>query len=140
MDIEPGISNDYLPMDPKRLLERLHTALNARDLTNLVHLLQVDFEQIWPAQPDRNTIGLEAMRETWERIFRDYPDFRADLVRQSIESNVIWSEWHWEGSEQRGQGQQLDQVGVVVFGVEQDLIAWGRFYLIDVSGAKAGAA
>jgi hypothetical protein len=33
MEDETGITNDYLPMDPKRLLERFHTALNTRDLT-----------------------------------------------------------------------------------------------------------
>ena len=46
METEPGITDDYLPMDPKRLLERMHTTLNTRDLTNLLHLLQVDYGQI----------------------------------------------------------------------------------------------
>lgn len=131
MDIEPGVSDDYLPMDPKRLLEWFDTALNTRDLTNLIHFLQVDFEQTWPAQPGRNTIGLEAMRETWEKRFNTYPNFRADLIRQAIESNVIWSEWHWEGRAEGDSQDPLNQVGIIILGVEQGLIAWGRFYMVD---------
>lgn len=130
MEIEPGISNDYLPMDPKRLLERLHTALNTRDITNLLHCLQVDFEQIYPAAPGDNTTGLEAARRTWENIFQHYPDFRADLLRQAIEGNMIWTEWRWQGK-QNGGTNGLDRSGVVIFGVEEGLIAWGRFYMID---------
>lgn len=137
MEIEPGISNDYLPMDPKRLLERLHTALNTRDLTNLLHCLQVDFEQIYPAAPSGNTTGLEAARSSWENIFQTYPDFRADLLRQAIEGNMIWTEWRWLGK-QNGGASGLDQNGVVIFGVEEGLIAWARFYMIDAV-AKSGA-
>ncbi len=134
MDIEPGISDDYLPMDPKRLLERLHTALNTRDLTNLLHCLQVDFEQIHPIRPGTDTTGLEAAREEWDSIFTTYPDFRADLLRQAIEGNTIWTEWHWYGNQPGGgQGGRLDQVGVIIFGVEEGLLAWGRVYMVDAA-------
>ncbi len=131
MDIEPGISSDYLPMDPKRLLERLHTALNTRDLNNLLHCLQVDYEQIWPAMSDRGTTGLEAARETWEQIFTTYPNFRADLLRQAIEGNAIWTEWRWRGNQEGNQGKELNRAGVIIFGVEEGLIAWSRSYMID---------
>jgi limonene-1,2-epoxide hydrolase len=131
MEDETGITNDYLPMDPKRLLERFHTALNTRDLTNLIHLLQVDFERFYPAQQEEETTGLEAVRAKWEEIFNMYPDFRADLLRQAIEGNVIWSEWRWYG--QRGDGQEgrFEQMGVIVFGVEEGLLAWSRSCMLD---------
>lgn len=130
MEIEPGISNDYLPMDPKRLLERLHTALNTRDITNLLHCLQVDFEQIYPAVTGKDTTGLEAARSTWENIFQTYPDFRADLLHQAIEGNMIWTEWRWQGK-QNSSSEGMDRSGVIIFGVEEGLIAWGRYYMID---------
>src|SRR5512146_2982292 len=118
MDAGPEISADYLPMDPKRLLERLHTALNSRDLTNLLMCFQVDYEQIYPNHPQANTTGLEAARRDWEMMFRTYPDFIADLSRQAFEGNVIWSEWHWHGTRSDGQGSPLNQVGVLILGVE----------------------
>ncbi len=133
MDIEPGISSDYLPMDPKRLLERLHTALNTRDLTNLLHCLQVDYEQFWPAESEKPKVGLEAARETWERTFNTYPNFRADLLRQAIEGNAIWTEWRWQGSQAGGRGAELNQAGVIIFGVEEGLIAWSRSYMTDAA-------
>lgn len=133
MDNEAGISPDYLPMDPKRLLERFHTALNTRDITNLVHLLQVDFEQFRIGQSQRNTVGIEAARQEWERMFTTFNDFRADLVRQAIEGNVVWSEWRFSGSRGAGQGGDLRQEGVIILGVEEGLIAWTRTYLVDVA-------
>jgi hypothetical protein len=131
MENEPGISDDYLPMDPKRLLERFHTVLNARDLTNLLHLLQIDFERFYPAQPDDNTVGLEPVREKWDQLFTTYPDFRADLLAQAIEGNMIWSEWRWQG--ESTSGQKLNQVGVLIFGVEDGLLAWSRSYMVDIA-------
>ncbi len=133
MDLEPGVSEDYLPMDPKRLLERLHTALNTRDITNLLHCLQVDYERILPTQKGKNTTGLEAAREEWDTIFTRYPDFQADLLRQAIEGNTIWTEWHWHASAPGGQSGGLNRAGVIIFGVEEGLLAWGREYMIDVT-------
>jgi hypothetical protein len=131
MEDETGITNDYLPMDPKRLLERFHTALNSRDLTNLIHLLQVDFERFYPGQQEEESVGLEAVRAKWEEIFDTYPDFRADLLRQSIDGGTIWSEWRWYGSP-RGDGEnKLDQAGVIIFGVEEGLLAWSRSYMLN---------
>ena len=130
MDIEPGISSDYLPMDPKRLLERFHTAINTRDLTNLVHLLQVDFEYFDLFRPENNSTGLEAARTRWDGLFNRYPNFQADLVRQAIEGNTIWTEWRWRGGPS-GNENGFKQVGVVIFGVEQGLLAWARLFMND---------
>lgn len=137
MENETGISADYLPMDPKRLLERLHTALNTRDITNLLTCLQVDFEQINPAQPGTDSMGLEAARKTWEEIFNTYPNFTADLVRQSIEGSTIWTEWHWRGNRLHSQENGLDNVGVIILGVEEGLIAWSRSYMVDTVPKKS---
>lgn len=131
MEIESGISPDYLPMDPKRLLERMHTALNSRDLTNLLKLMQVDFELTRPAAPGTDTTGLEPVRENWDNIFTKYPDFHADLLRQALEGNIIWSEWRWYGKSENG--DTINQAGVIIMGIEQGLIAWTRSYMHDVT-------
>lgn len=124
MDLEPGISPDYLPMDPKRLLERIHTALNTRDLTNLLACLQVDYEQVYPAEKGKDTLGIEAARSAWEGIFHSSPHLQAELIRQAIDGNTIWTEWRFKGN-------GGDRVGVIIMGVEEGLVAWSRNYMID---------
>jgi hypothetical protein len=94
-------------------------------------LLQVDFERFYPAQQEEETTGLEAVRAKWEEIFNLYPDFRADLLRQAIEGNVIWSEWRWYGQRADGQDGRFEQMGVILFGVEEGLLAWSRSYMLD---------
>ena len=132
MDLDLATSPDYLPMDPKRLLERLHTALNARDLVNLMHLFQVDFEQFWPGQGKKETTGLEPVRTEWEHIFRDHPDFRADLIAKAFEGMMIWSEWRWLGNGgAAGGGESIKRVGVIIFSVEEGLIASARYYMVE---------
>ena len=140
MDNEPGISEDYLPMDPKRLLERLHTALNTRDVENLVRCFQVDYESFFPAEPERDYIGQERLRSEWEEVFAVIPDFQADLLHHTVDGPTIWSEWHWRAGEELVQAgrEGLNQAGVIIFGVEDGLIAWGRFYMLDVQPAGEG--
>ena len=53
--------------------------------------------------------------------------------QQAIESNIIWSEWHWEGQPEKSTDLPLNLVGVIILGVEQSLIAWGRFYMADAA-------
>ena len=137
MDIEPGISEDYLPMDPKRLLQRLHTALNSRDLENLVRCFQVDYESVELAHPGSEFTGLSKLGEYWEQVFRDVPDFQAGLLDYTIEADMIWSEWHWHGGQEGDQA--MDRVGVIIFRVEDGLIASGRQYMEDVRPSGAGS-
>jgi limonene-1,2-epoxide hydrolase len=129
MDIDSGISQDYLPMDPKRLLERIHTALNTRDITYLLACFQVDYEQVYPAEQGKDTLGVEAARSAWEGFFNSNPDLQAELIRQAIDGNTIWTEWRFRAS-------SGERAGVIVLGVEEGLIAWSRNYLI---GVPAGA-
>ncbi len=46
---------------------------------------------------------------------------------------MIWTEWHWYGNASGGQGSSLDRTGVIIFGVEEGLLAWSREYMIDVT-------
>ncbi len=130
MNIEPGISDDYVPMDAKRLLERMHTALNSRDVENLRLCFQPDYEQIEPARPGSEQTGAERMTEAWRQLFEKYPKFTAELMHATIDADLIWSEWHWHDGEEGKQG--LNRIGVILFGVEDRLIAWSRVYMLPI--------
>lgn len=127
MDFEPGITDDYVPMDAKRLLERIHTALNSRDLENLRLCFQPDYEQLEPATPGSEFTGASQLIEKWGRRFEKYPGFTADLMHSTVDGDLIWSEWHWHSGD--GGKTGLNEAGVVLFGVEGGLIAWSRVYM-----------
>lgn len=132
MEFEPGVSDDYLPMDPKRLLQRLDIAINTHDVENLLRCFQVDYESIDPAHPGNEFTGLSKLRRYWEETFTRMPDFRAELLRYAVEAETIWSEWHWHEERESG----TSQMGVVIFGVEEGLIAWGRSYMETIRPAE----
>jgi ketosteroid isomerase-like protein len=127
MDFEPGISDGYIPMDAKRLLQRVHTALNTQDLENLRLCFQPDYEQLQPANPGSEFTGASQLIEKWGKRFEKYPQFSADLLHSSIDGDLIWTEWHWHGD--GPEDAELNETGVVLFGVEGGLIAWSRVYM-----------
>ena len=52
----------------------------------------------------------------------------------------MWTEWHWQGT--HADGSRLQMAGVIVMGIRDGLIAWGRLYVepIEESGAGIDAA
>jgi hypothetical protein len=62
------------------------------------------------------------------------PDFQAELLRSAHQGDTGWAEWYWHGT--RTDGTRLDMRGVTIFGIRDDLIAWGRLYLEDVEGGQ----
>ena len=64
------------------------------------------------------------------------PDFRAELLGIAAVGDMVWSEWHWEGTQT--DGGRLDMAGVMVFGARDDRVAWARLYLEHVEQAGAG--
>jgi predicted SnoaL-like aldol condensation-catalyzing enzyme len=130
MDETPGISEDYLPMDAKRLLQWLQTILNGGDLENLTQYFQLDYESTQPGKPDANRTGRQQLLEKWGQIFREHPNFRANLLRYAIEGDTVWTEWHWFDEEQK---EALNKTGVVIYGVEDGLFAWSREYMVDIT-------
>jgi hypothetical protein len=55
------------------------------------------------------------------------PDFQADVLRFPIEGDTVWSEWHWQGPQDVG--TRLDMRGVMILGIEDGCIRWGRLYM-----------
>jgi hypothetical protein len=61
------------------------------------------------------------------------PDIHATVLRASVKDDVIWSEWEHRGTRRDGTPHVMR--GVIIFGVEDDAIAWARFYLEPVQEA-----
>jgi ketosteroid isomerase-like protein len=116
-------------------LERYRVAMNARDLDAVLDCFDPDYESVQPLNPDRDFRGRDTVRERWTAIFREVPDFRAELLRSAVDTDEEWGEWRWRGT--RVDGSAIDVRGVTIVGVRGGRIAWGRFYL-EEAGAGGG--
>ena len=111
------------------VIERLQRAMNDHDVEGFLANIDADYRSEQPAHPERAFGGREQVRENWEAIFRDVPDFRADLVRAAVDGDTVWAEWAWHGT--RTDGSRLEMSGVTIFGVRAERIVWGRLYRGD---------
>ena len=117
-------------------MERLAAAMNAHDIEAHVACFAEDYRSEQPVHPDRGFGGRDQVRANWSAIFAGIPDFEAELVRTAAEGDTVWSEWRWRGT--RDTGSPLDMAGVIVCGVRDGLIAWGRLYVEDVQRSGEG--
>lgn len=117
----------------KAVIERLHHAMNEHDLAAFLACLAPDYRSEQPAHPNRGFGGREQVEKNWAAIFASIPDFHAELLAASAESDAVWAEWRWSGT--RGDRPPLDMRGVTLFGVEGGLITWGRLYMEEVEEA-----
>ena len=124
----------------EQVVARLQTAMNAHDIEAFVACFAEDYESVQPAHPDRAFRGRDQVRANWSEVFAGVPDFRAEVVRVAAVGDTAWSEWLWQGTQ--ADGGRLDMVGVIVFGLRDDRIAWARLYLepVDEQGAGIQAA
>ena len=88
--------------EPAGVIGQLQRAQNAHDLDALAACFAEDYQSEQPAHPDRGFTGREQVRKNWGTIFRDIPDFRADLLRSTTTDDTVWSEWHWQGTPAAG--------------------------------------
>jgi ketosteroid isomerase-like protein len=121
---------------PAAVMERLAAAMNAHDIEAQLACFAEDYRSEQPVHPDRGFSGRDQVRANWSAIFAGVPDFGAELVRTASEGDAVWSEWRWRGH--RSDGSPLDMAGVIICGVRDDLIAWGRLYVEDVQQSGAG--
>ncbi len=115
---------------------RLRDAMNAHDLEACLDCFHEDYQSEQPVHPGRGFGGREQVRTNWSAIFAGVPDFAAELRGHCQDKGQEWSEWRWTGT--RSDGGVLDMAGVVVFGVRDDRIAWGRLYIEPVEAADEG--
>ena len=112
----------------RTVLGRLRDALNDRDPDAMLECFHADYRSEQPAHPNRGFGGKEQVKKNWSSMFESFPDFRAELLRHSSDGDVVWSEWYWSAT-------GLKMAGVVLLGVEQDLISWARLYMEPVEEA-----
>jgi len=109
---------------------RLRDAMNDHDLEAFLDCFHEDYRSEQPIHPGRGFGGRDQVRANWSAVFSGVPDFAADLVSQCLEQGREWSEWRWTGTRQ--DGSNLDMAGVIIVGVREDRIAWGRLYVESV--------
>ena len=119
----------FMLSDPAVVLRRLLAAQNAHDLDAFVACFADDYRSEQPDHPGREFTGSDQVRRNWGAIFDAVPDFRAELVRSAVDGDTVWSEWDWAGTRADG---PLHMRGVIIMGVRDDRIAWGRLYISDV--------
>jgi hypothetical protein len=107
------------------IAEQLCAAMNAHDIDAFVALFAPHYDSRQPAHPDRAFLGSEQVRTNWSEVFAGVPDFRAELLRATTDGDVLWTEWHWEGT-------GLEMAGTIVFGVRDGRFAWARLYVEPV--------
>jgi hypothetical protein len=122
-----------MPEQPLGVLRRLVAAVNAHDIDAFVGCFAHDYHSEQPIHPGRTFDGAEQVRKNWTQIFAGMPDFHGEVVRSAIDGDRVWSEWDWTGT--RGD-IPFHQRGVMILGVRDDRIAWGRLYLENVTDER----
>ena len=107
------------------VIERMHEALNGHDLEAFLGCFDPEYRSEQPVHPNRGFGGKDQVRKNWSAIFESFPDFKAELLRYTSDGGTVWSEWHWTAS-------GLNMAGVILTGVENDRIVWGRLYVEPV--------
>jgi ketosteroid isomerase-like protein len=114
---------------PGAMVDRLCQATNQHDLDALAGCFALDYRNETPVHPARGFQGRAQVRRNWEQIFAAVPDINAQ-VRWVAEGHEAWSEWEMSGTRRDGSPHLMR--GVVIFGVDQGLASWARFYLEPV--------
>jgi hypothetical protein len=115
------------------IVDRLHRAMNQHDLDAFLACFNSDYRSEQPAHPNRGFGGRDQVEKNWTSLFEGIPDFHAELLASSLESDSVWCEWRWTGT--RTDGVPLDLRGVTIFGIENDQIVSGRLYMEEVEEA-----
>jgi ketosteroid isomerase-like protein len=112
------------------LLERMRAALDAHDLDAFVGFFRDDYVGERPRHPGSSMSSREDVRRNWEEVIADVPDLRVDVPAAVEDGNTIWSEWRAYGTARSG--ATLELRGVIIFGIQDDQVAWSRMYMEPV--------
>jgi ketosteroid isomerase-like protein len=115
---------------PQTVMDRVTAAQNAHDLEAMLACFHEDYRSEQPLYPARTFVGIDQVRANWSTVLDAIPDFHAELLRSAAEGDTVFAEIRWTGT--RADGTPLDERGVVVMGVRDRRIAWGRLYVDDV--------
>jgi ketosteroid isomerase-like protein len=116
--------------DPRALIDRLTAAQNAHDLEGMLACFHEDYGSEQPLFPARTFQGIDQVRANWSALLEDVPDFRAETLRSAVDGDTLFVEIHWTGT--KADGAPLEERGVLIMGIRDDRIAWGRLYVDEV--------
>jgi ketosteroid isomerase-like protein len=124
---------------PGAVIDRLTAAQNAHDLEGMVACFHEDYRSEQPIYPARTFKGVDQVRKNWSALLQSIPDFHAEIVRSAVDGDTVFVEIHWTGT--KSDGTPFEERGVLVMGVRDDRIAWGRLYAeeVDREGADIDA-
>jgi len=113
------------------VMTRLGAAMNSHDLDAFVALFSPDYQSEQPAHPARSFRGADKVRENWTSVFAGVPDLHAELLTTATtRDGVEVGEWDWRGT--HADGSEFAMRGVILLGIEDDRVAWGRLYMEPV--------
>lgn len=122
---------------PEALIERLVGATNDHDLDAVMACFAPHYRNETPLHPERGFVGREQVRRNWSQIFALVPDVRVEVMRSAVDGDTVWTEWEHTGT--RPDGAPHVMRGVIIFGVEDGLASWARFYLEPVREGEGDA-
>jgi ketosteroid isomerase-like protein len=115
---------------PLTAAERLVQATNDHDLEAMLACFEPDYRSEQPAHPARSFQGIDQVRKNWSAMLESVPDVRWEILRSLETQDTAWVELRLTGTQP--DGSKLHEIGVVIFGVPDERIAWARLYLEDV--------
>jgi ketosteroid isomerase-like protein len=110
--------------------ERMIEATNAHDLEAMLACFHQDYRSEQPVHPARTFQGIDQVRKNWLSLLEAVPDIHWEVLRSAESADEAWVEARLEGTQ--ANGARLDEIGVVIFGVRDDKIAWARLYLEEI--------
>ena len=116
--------------DSRALIDRLTAAQNAHDLAGMLACFHEDYRSEQPMYPARAFQGIDQVRANWSALLQGIPDFHAEIVRSAVDRDTVFVEIHWTGT--KADGAPFEERGVLVMGIREERIAWGRLYAEEV--------
>lgn len=116
--------------DPLAVIDRLTAAQNAHDLEGMLACFHEDYRSEQPMYPARTFQGIDQVRANWSAMLAGIPDFHSEILRSAVEGDTVFVEVHWTGT--KAGGAPFEERGVLIMGVRDDRVAWGRLYAEEV--------
>ncbi|NYJ76571.1 nuclear transport factor 2 family protein [Allobranchiibius huperziae] len=112
------------------VIDRLSSALNARDPDAIAECFVEDYACEWPAHPNLSFTGKENVRRNQVMRFDAWPTVRAEIVHSISVGDEVWQDWRFYDDS----GTDKEQRGVIVLFIDsgRDLIERSRFYVESV--------
>ena len=120
--------------DPRALMDRL-AAAQTHTTSKACSCFHEDYLSEQPLFPARTFQGIDQVRANWSALLDAMPDFHAETVRSAVDGDVVFAEIHWTAT--KADGSPLDERGVIIAGVRDDRLAWGRLFVDEVARESA---